>query len=207
MPDQTVDVSGDEERGVNEAPVPGRAVLRRGQELFLYAWVFSLLGTWWELALEHSVRALTTGDPWSSPVGGWSFVQFAEPYGLGAVAVILVVVPLKERGLSAPLVFLLGAAITAAIEAACAAILVLTVGSNPFWDYSAYPSSLGGFTSLTSALVFGTFATLYAYLGHPAATRLLDRASERVIMIASWAALLLYLLALAAKLTTLGWIG
>ena len=143
MPDQTVDVSGDEERGVNEAPVPGRAVLRRGQELFLYAWVFSLLGTWWELALEHSVRALTTGDPWSSPVGGWSFVQFAEPYGLGAVAVILVVVPLKERGLSAPLVFLLGAAITAAIEAACAAILVLTVGSNPFWDYSAYPSSLG----------------------------------------------------------------
>ena len=134
-------------------------------------------------------------------------MQFAEPYGLGAVAVILVVVPLKERGLSAPLVFLLGAAITAAIEAACAAILVLTVGSNPFWDYSAYPSSLGGFTSLTSALVFGTFATLYAYLGHPAATRLLDRASERVIMIASWAALLLYLLALAAKLTTLGWIG
>ncbi len=177
------------------------------QELFLYVWIFSLLGTWYELLLSVVLFGLTGDRGWWRPTDPWLLFQFAEPYGLGAAAVILLVIPARRRFHWGPLpVFLLSAALTGAIEALSGQVLVLALGSNPFWDYSRYPYGLDGLSSPASCAVFGVVGVLFVYAIHPWSERALRRVSDRVIASASWLALALYLLALGWKLVALGWL-
>ncbi len=192
------------------APSPPRELSRRTlrywQELFIYAWVIALLGSWYEIGLSIVMLALTGDHSWWRPAGVIDILQFAEPYGLGTIAVILVIVPLKERHrLRLPTVFMLNTAFCGAVEVISAQVLMLALGSNPFWDYSRYPLAAAG-TSSASVLVFGLFATLFVYFVFPVTDRAFDQVENRTVNVVFWVMLVLFLAALAVKLARYGWI-
>ena len=191
--------------GTTAAPPPGWRTLRFWEELWVYMWAAALVGTWWELLLSLVLTSLT-GDPaWWRPVGPGSILHFAEPYGLGAAVVILVVIPLQRRyHWGPPRVFLVSGILAAMVELTSALTLIAVMGSNPFWDFSSYPADLKGMTSLASVVVFGLFATPFVFTIHPATSPLLHRIPPWRM---AWLCVLLlafYLVALAVKLRTLG---
>lgn len=177
------------------------------QVLFLYMWFGGLLGTWFELGLR-AVLGLASGDHrWYSPLHLADFFEFQEPYALGAAVVVLVVIPLKERfGLGPEVVFVLTAALSGGVELLSALALVLTLGHNPFWDYSDHPYSLHGYTSVLSVAVFGLLAMLFIYVVHPATRPALDQLGRRRMALVVTMAAILYLTSTVAKLARYGWI-
>ena len=192
-----------------EQPAPrelSRRSLRYWQELFIYAWVIALLGSWYEIGLSIVMLAITGDHAWWRPTGVLDVLQFAEPYGLGTIAVIAVIVPLKVRHhLRLPTVFMLNTAFCGAVEVISAQALVLALGSNPFWDYSRYPLAAAG-TSSASVLVFGLFATLFVYFVFPVTDRAFAQVENRTVHVVFWVMVVLFLAALAVKLGRYGWL-
>ena len=92
-------------------------------------------------------------------------------YGFGAVAILLVTIPVREQPV---LVFLLGMAAATAMEYATGAAMEALFKVR-YWDYSGQPFNLNGYICLTSSLAWGAFSVLLVRLLHPPVETLLLR--------------------------------
>lgn len=195
------------------APVvaPSKAVSRRGvrfwEELFVYMWSVALVANWFEIALQGLI-GIVRGEPgWWMPLAARGFFTFQEPYALGTAAVLLIVVPLRDRlRLGNGGVFLVSAVVLGAIEAISGAALVLALGRNTFWDYSWMPFSLDGYTSLAAMIVFGLLAVGFLAVVYPATLPALRRVGDRRLHVLAGVLVGLYLASLLVKLVASGWL-
>lgn len=151
------------------------------RNLFLYFWVFGVGGHFFEVFWQWLIRDHSF-DPHLMP----TFTPLSIPYGLGAVAFILILWPIYkrlEKPRSAPAVlaiFVIAAVLGGLVEYICAAFMVATLGSNPAWDYSERFLNIRGYVCLRSVLLFGTLAVAFIYLIFPSIERLLQKTADRV---------------------------
>ncbi len=187
--------TADELVGAGADSVSRVVSLRRGvrfwQELFVYFWVFSLIGHYLELYWAFVASAITEQPMFHQIV--LSFIPLAAPYGIGVAAEVLIMVPLVKRYRLRPLpvvlsnVFLMGL-----VEYLSAATIVLVTGHNRFWNYSAVPFNLNGYTALRPAIIFGIAVTLFLYFVYPACDRLIRRIGDRWLTVIFWVLLISY---------------
>ncbi|MFA6308463.1 MAG: putative ABC transporter permease [Clostridia bacterium] len=163
------------------------------QKIFIYYMLFSVFGFYSEIFWAEFVH-LGTAKPFSDPILQ-TIIPMASPYGLGAIAVILIVWPLiKKNKINPALVLILNIIITGAVEFVCAAVLVIFSGHNYFWNYSAKLLNLNGFVCLESALIFGVLATLFIYLFYPFIEKFMQRFNTRQINAVFWILITFYIL-------------
>jgi uncharacterized membrane protein len=97
------------------------------QELFIYFWIFSLVGHYLELIWKNLIY-----------LPGWNQIMsttmpLAPPYGFGVVAVIIFVKPLiKKYNFNPLIIFGMCTTVSNMVEYLCATTLVLLVGYNNF---------------------------------------------------------------------------
>jgi len=94
---------------------------------------------------------------------------FLPIYGIGAIALVLLVQPYVDNPF---LVFLASVVITSALEFFTHLVLD-KVFHIKLWDYSARPFNLQGRICLQNSLLFGGLGLLLLYVIHPAAAMLL----------------------------------
>lgn len=161
------------------------------QELFIYFWVFSLIGHYLELFWKFLVH-LQNWRPIMSTI-----MPLAPPYGLGVVAVILFIKPLiKKYNLNPLIVFGMCIAVSNIVEYFCASILVLLVGYNKFWNYSYEPFNIKGFVCLKNGITFGILATLFLYFVYPYCNKFFQKLPKHQFKVIFWIIFLSYLLSL-----------
>ncbi len=96
---------------------------------------------------------------------------FCPVYGLGAIAVIILLTPFKDNIF---LLFFLGAAVTCAVEYTVAFFLE-KIFRHKEWDYSWRRFNLHGRICLIGAFVFGIFSVLLIRWLHPAVKAMTER--------------------------------
>lgn len=153
--------------------------LRFWQELFIYFVVFSIAGHYLEI-IWFFFQYLATDNPMRLPITPTMLV--AIPYGLGIVAMLMLIIPLKEKYKLSPFaIFVLNIIITATVEYCCAAWLVFTEGFNKHWNYVNQPFNIDGFTSLSAGIVFGSLATFFIYFIYPVSNKLIKKLSNKQV--------------------------
>lgn len=118
-------------------------------------------------------------------------------WGLGAVLMTLVLVPLRRYGQWA--VFTCGAILGGGFEY-LASLLLELVFHRLFWDYSHLPLNLDGRTNLLYAVFWGLAGTIWVYWLAPHMLRLAEKISckNRQAVFAGLAVLLAFDMALSA---------
>ncbi len=169
------------------------------KEMFIFFWITSLIGHYWEViwaVFKHNVL----GEAYYGPAKV-TITPIAAPYGLGALAIILFVIPLiKKYKLNPIIVCALNIFIAGLIEYVCAAVLVLIFGTNRFWDYSNEMFNLSGFICLRNTVAFGVLSTLYVYYLHPILLNFLRKLTTKNYNVLFWTIFLLYMIDLAYTL-------
>lgn len=161
------------------------------KELFIYFWVTSLLGHYLEVIWAYLTRIVTNRPSWTPRAP--TILPLAPPYGLGAVAVILLTVPLiKKYRLNPIVVLILNIIITGAIEYVCAVAIVLYAGHNRFWNYTNQPFNINGYVCLESAVIFGIAATLFLYLIYPLCDKVLHKLKRWQLDVTFWVLFISY---------------
>jgi uncharacterized membrane protein len=163
------------------------------RNLFLYFWVFSLVGHIAELI--WGLFGVATGlRSWPSFLT-IPLVAIAIPYGLGAVALRLWLYPLvQKKKINLVTIFVLSALITTAIEFICAALLVAFTGHNPFWNYADRFLNLFGWICISNSLLFGLGSTVALKWVFPWTEKVLARVRDRHLNIAFWVLFVGYIL-------------
>ena len=160
---------------------------RRFREIFIYFWTCSLVGHYGEILAGYI--GLT---------GSWrpktlTFVPLSPPYGFGALALILFVIPLKKKyKLNPDAVFLLGMVSTMLVELVCGLVIVCALGSNPFWNYSQLPGNILGQTTLHNGVIFGIAALIFVYGVYPFCEKLLAILNDKKVRWIFWALAISY---------------
>lgn len=163
---------------------------RRWLELVIYFVCASVAGYYLEVVWQ--LFRYNFNDP-GHTFGQLLQVPVAEPYGLGAVAIILLVAPLAAKhhyGLMKT--YILNTVVAATIEYICAITLVLVFGRNAFWDYSSYPFNVQGYICLETSLLFGAAATVFLKAVYPKSERLLVRMTDDRIALVTATLVLVY---------------
>lgn len=155
------------------------------QELFIYFWICSIIGHYLEVIWAF-IKHIISGAPlWQPTVP--TIMPLAPPYGLGAIAVVLIVWPIIKSHKVKPLsVLALNIFTTGAIEYFCAATIVLFAGTNQFWNYSSQPFNLNGYTCLEASVLFGISATIYLYFIYPPLKKTIDKIKKRHFSFIFW---------------------
>jgi uncharacterized membrane protein len=165
---------------------------------FIFFIFFSLLGHlleffwWWGLNLEsiwnlHPIPII------------------AEPYGFGALVVLLLVYPLvKRRKIDVVGTFVLGALLTTVVEFICALMTVLVHGYNPYWDYSNNFLNLFGFVCLQNSLAFGFVSLAFVYFLFPWLDHQMSKISEKVLNIVAISLGICYAISLTSQFLWMG---
>jgi len=165
------------------------------QEIYIYFWISSIIGHYLEVCWAYSKHWM--GGPLWLPTMD-TIMPLAVPYGLGAIAVVMLTWPLmKTRKLHMPAVFALNVFTTGAIEYFCAMIIVLFAGKNSYWNYSSMPFNLSGYTSLETSIWFAIAATVYLYFIYPFFKKAIDRLKKKHFSYIFWILFITY----AADLT------
>ena len=163
------------------------------RDTFLYFWFFSLIGhivelVWAILGIMFTVKS--AGHLATIPI-----FAIAAPYGLGALALLLLIYPLvKRQKLGLVSAYFLSLAITTVIEFISALLVVLVLGSNPFWDYSNRFMNLFGFVCLGNSLLFGVISVISIKWLFPWTEEWRSKINERYLNLAFWVLLPSYLL-------------
>ncbi|MDD2482879.1 MAG: putative ABC transporter permease [Candidatus Shapirobacteria bacterium] len=150
------------------------------QKMFIYFWVFSIVGHFLELIWIYILPS------------GWypitpTIMPLAPPYGLGVVAIIVLVIPLvKKYKLNVFSVFILCTLVSSSVEYLCAAFIVLFYGYNKFWDYSSKPFNLNGYIYLQNMIIFGILTTIFLYFIYPFFNKFLQKLRKHQIDIIFW---------------------
>lgn len=169
------------------------------RDMFLYYWIFSLIGhiieIIWALFGELiGLRITPTFD--TIPV-----FAVAAPYGLGAVVLLIFIYPLvKQKKLGIVGAYFMSVFITTLIEFVCAALIVLFVGHNSFWDYSDRFMNLFGFVCLGNSLLFGVISIFSLWVLFPWTEKLRHKVSEFYLNLAFWILFVGYILVQVARL-------
>ncbi|MCL2451452.1 putative ABC transporter permease [Candidatus Saccharibacteria bacterium] len=162
------------------------------RNLFLYFWVFSLVGHIGEIGWANIGNWVGFRQ---TPASTIPLFAIAVPYGLGAIALRLLLYPsVKKKKINLVTIFVLGALITTAIEFVCAALVVLFAGHPLFWDYSDRPLNLWGFVCLGNSLAFGVGSVVALKWIFPYAEKWLERLRARYLNIAFWILFIGYIL-------------
>lgn len=136
------------------------------QKLFIYFWVFSIIGHYLEKCIVAAYH-LICNIP-SQPDIPITFLPLSPPYGIGVAAIILFVIPLVKRYKPSPLtIYTFNVVIASLVEYLCAIIIILFIGHNYFWSYASIPFNLQGQISLYSSLIFGIAANIFVYSAYP----------------------------------------
>ena len=136
------------------------------QHLFLYFYFFSVAGHFLEL-IWAPIKSAITKNPIFRPVI-LTVQPLSPPYGLGAVAVIVFILPLiQQYNLPVWGTYWLTVFITGAVEYISATLIIAVFGHNPFWDYSQNFLNFQGKIQLVNCLLFGLVATAFIYLIYP----------------------------------------
>ncbi len=150
------------------------------EKLFIYFWLFSILGHYLEVVGAYLTHFITGNEMWHPAT--MTHIPLAVPYGLGAAAAILLAGDLAKNGkINALQVFAVNLIACSVIEYTCAAILVELYGYNKYWDYSDRFLNINGYICLEASLAFGVLATLFIYYAHPRLEDKLSRMTERQI--------------------------
>jgi uncharacterized membrane protein len=161
------------------------------RNLFLYFWFFSFIGHVLELFWVGLGRNFSQSIA-ASP--GIPLFAVAAPYGLGAVALMLLVYPLvREKKINMTMAFFLGMLIASAIEFLCAAVIVLIAGHNYFWDYSDEPFNLFGWICLRNSIAFGIASVAALYWLFPVSENLMTKIKNNHLNIVFWVLFVGYL--------------
>lgn len=165
------------------------------KELFIIFFIFSLVGHYLEV-FWAGIKYLAFGSTWLPTVV--DIIPLAVPYGLGAVAIILIVLPIAHsKKLKITSVFVFSALVSGLVEFLCAAFLVLLYGRNAFWDYSSKPFNVFGFTWIGACLLFGIAAISFIYLIYPKFKKIMTKLSKKQISFIFWLLFVAYLINLS----------
>ena len=153
-------------------------------KLFIYFFVFSILGHYLEIVWAPIYGLIT---------GGASFVPkmflqlpLAPPYGLGVVAIIMIVKPFKERfKLNIWGMFIMNVIVCTLVGYVIASGLELVFGQNIFWDFSGQLFNFEGKVGLQSSLLFGLVATGFLLKVEPWTRKVFKKFSRGQILGAS----------------------
>ena len=123
----------------------------------------------------------------------------AEPYGFGAIAVLIFLYPIarERRRWRLPIVYAWSVILSGVVEIICGLVIILVAGRNRFWNYTNQPFNLLGQTRLRNDLLFGAAATAFVYL-LPAVERILKRLPQHVIDATFWLLLTYYVVCMIA---------
>lgn len=115
----------------------------------------------------------------------WGYIPktifwLAEPYGIGAVLLVLLVKPLMKK-LGWVRVYILSVIVTTFSEFICGLGINIVTGSNSVWDYSGRPLNLWGMVCLSNSLLFGACAVIFLYWVLPWMESL-ERKMDQVIL-------------------------
>ncbi|MDR2196579.1 MAG: putative ABC transporter permease [Coriobacteriales bacterium] len=182
------------------------------RDVALYFMLFSIVGHWMERV--YAVYMRDTGGPYDPSAPMWqSYLAPFPIYGIGAVACILLLFPLRQvlmRKLKN--VFLVIFVVYLANTLVCTAI-ELTVGlifNHPgpdgtliYWDYHDRPFNFMGQICLQNALAFGAVATLMVWQFFPTIERRIVEGSNDVVNVVFVVVLVVWLLLAAFYLITL----
>ena len=162
------------------------------RDMFLYFWFFSLFGHIVEIF--WALLGLATGFR-TDPLGLIPLFAIAVPYGLGAVALLLSLYPLVQKKRIGPIAaFVIGGLMTTGVEFICAALIVVFLGSNPFWDYSDQFMNLYGYVCLVNGVLFGVGSVALLWWIFPHTEKVFVRTSKRHLDIAFWILFISYIL-------------
>lgn len=160
------------------------------KEIFIIFFVFSFLGHYLEV-FWAIIKSITINSIWYPVIN--DPIPLAAPYGLGAVAIVLFVLPLKEKKqLSKPWVFLLSALTAGVVEFLSALIVVIFYGNNPFWDYSNQPLNLFGFTSAWACFLFGIASLVFIYFVYPGYQKIMQKITKDQLKYIFWVLFVVY---------------
>ena len=155
------------------------------KKIFLYFWVFSIVGHLIEIVWSQINHIITGNELWRPII--LTFTPAAAPYGLGVVGIILFVWPfMKRHKFNIFVVFLLSVLVTTIIEYLCAVVIVSFVGSNDFWNYNDQFMNLNGFVCLESSILFGINSVIFLYLIYPFCEKILNRFTKKQISTVFW---------------------
>ena len=176
----------------NEKLAYKEVAMRTGfKSIFIYFWVVSLLGHYWEITWA-TFRYIFLGQGYWGPTNV-TIVPLAAPYGFGVIAIILFVLPLMKRYKLKPIAIIgLSTIVTGVVEYICAAVMVFAVGENMFWDYSNHFLNINGYVCLESALAFGIISTLYIYYLHPILANFLKKLTRKNYDLLFWGIFISY---------------
>jgi uncharacterized membrane protein len=177
------------------------------RDVVMHFIIFSVLGHWMEIAYSLFARQfLGIYDP-NAPMWQSLFAPFTI-YGVGMVACILLLYPLKiflgrkikRNSWVLLLSFIANTLVCTAIELAVG--LALNVpdanGHLIYWDYSNIPFNFMGQICLQNVLAFGMVATLMVWVLYPALERLVLSFQRDAVNMVFVAILVVYLLLAAA---------
>ncbi|MDD3035377.1 MAG: putative ABC transporter permease [Candidatus Saccharimonadaceae bacterium] len=161
------------------------------RKLFIYFWIFSLLGHYFEVVGAYLIHFIVNNALWHPET--MTTIPLAVPYGIGAVASILLVGDLaRSRKLNFIEVFIVNTVICSVIEYTCAAILINFYGHNKYWDYSDSFMNLDGYICLEASLVFGILSTIFIYFIYPATENIFKKISKGQADALFWSMLIAY---------------
>lgn len=168
--------------------------LKFWRNLFIYFWIAGIAGFFMELFWAW-LQWIAAGVPMFHALT-LTITPLAPPYGFGVVALVLFAPLLKRRNLI--LTFILTTIIMTLVEIACATVVKLLWGFNPFWDYTGYPYAFfDGDIYLKNCLLFGVVGVIFLSFVYPRSEKLFKRFSEKRIDEFFWLIMITYSLDLA----------
>jgi uncharacterized membrane protein len=182
------------------------------RDLVMYFMVFSVVGHWMERF--YAVVMRDTGGPYDPSAPMWqSYLAPFSIYGIGAVACIVLLFPLKQiLTRKFKNIFLVLLVVYVANTLVCTG-LELAVGvtlNHPgpdgkliYWDYHDRPFNFMGQICLQNALAFGAVATVMVWVIFPAAESFILTLSDDQANVSFVAIAIVWLLLAAFYLITL----
>lgn len=141
------------------------SLLNKFKKIYIIFWIYSVIGHYVEIVWALSVSRTLEQYSWRPK--GLTMIPVAVPYGLGVIAMVMLVIPLMKRYKLHPIaVFVLATLITGAIEYLSAMVVVLVYGRNDYWDYSGHFLNINGYVCLQSVLLFSLLSSIYVYFIH-----------------------------------------
>ena len=157
-----------------------KTMVRRFQEIYLYFFLYCVIGWLYEVFLEVVVYR------WGFSNRGVLFGPYLPIYGIGALVFLLcfgryVQKPAKgaRRWLQVGLVFLGCMTVATAIELAATYWMEYTVGSWPWQTYVDYGIQFQGRIALSPSIRFGLGGLVFLFLLQPLLERATDALPEK----------------------------
>ncbi|MCL1876778.1 putative ABC transporter permease [Candidatus Saccharibacteria bacterium] len=163
-------------------------------KLYICFWGFAVAGVIGEAIwgfINYNIRGSYGFYPMAP-----TFMPLAPPYGIGAVALVLIVCPMvkKFKRMNIFATYLVSAAVLALVELTSALLITAVLGKNPFWSYKYEPYNFYGMIELKNSLLFGVVGVVFVYLIYPRARKIFKRVPEKVMKQIFWFTFVTYIL-------------